>query len=160
MTSARLCVVTVNTGQTGQSQVMQWLIVKLFTFNLHYVFTWKTQGAFMCVCYRSPGQWGHTHDDAGLQHGEGPLTQVAEESEPAAAGRRPHRVVWINEELPQSQSPADVWVCALRIRIWTPWRKVSLCIHGLESKRPKMRQMFVSGGQGLSKGTQQLNPGS
>lgn len=63
----------------------------------------------LCVYYR-PGKWGHTHDDAGLQHGESSLVEVAEEPKPAAAGGRAHRVVRVHQELPQSQSPADMWV--------------------------------------------------
>lgn len=47
-------------------------------------------------------------DDAGLQHGESSLVEVAEEPKPAAAGGRTHRVVRVHQELPQSQSPADV----------------------------------------------------
>ncbi len=63
----------------------------------------------MCLHSRA-GQWGHTRDDAGRQHGESSLFQMEEEQKPAAAGGRTHRVVWIHQELPQSPSPEDMWV--------------------------------------------------
>ncbi len=47
----------------------------------------------LCVRRRAAGQRGHTRDDAGLQHGQSSLSEVAEEPTPAAAGGRTHRVV-------------------------------------------------------------------
>lgn len=54
------------------------------------------------------GQRRHPCDDAGLQHAEGSLLQVAEEQERSAPGGRAHRLVRVHQELPQSQSKADM----------------------------------------------------
>lgn len=63
----------------------------------------------MCSCvFRDSGQRGRPHDDAGLEHGEGSLLEVAEESRSAAAGGRAHRVVRVHQELLESQIQADV----------------------------------------------------
>lgn len=62
---------------------------------------------FCFFCHRS-GQRRHSADDEGLQHGEDPIVQLAEEPEPAAAGGRTDGVVRVQQELPQSQVPADL----------------------------------------------------
>lgn len=62
---------------------------------------------YFLFCHRS-GQRRHSADDAGLQHGEGPIVPLAEESEPAASGGRTDGLVRVQQELPQSQSPADL----------------------------------------------------
>lgn len=63
--------------------------------------------SFFFFCHRS-GQRRHSADDEGLQHGEDPIVQLAEEPEPAAAGGRTDGVVRVQQELPQSQVPADL----------------------------------------------------
>lgn len=62
---------------------------------------------YVCVL-RSAGQRGRACDDAGLQHGESSLSEMAEEPNPAPAGGRAHRVVRVVQEFPQGQSPSDM----------------------------------------------------
>lgn len=73
----------------------------------------KLRGGVICrrvhvsVCHRS-GQRRHSADEAGLQHGEGPIVPLAEEPEPAAARGRTDGLVRVQQEIPESQSPADL----------------------------------------------------
>ena len=66
---------------------------------------------------------------------------MAEKPKPAAAGGRTHCVVRVHQELPQSQSPADMWVLLKlsfmirkRVRVWA-------CSTKLIIRREALRRM-------------------
>lgn len=65
---------------------------------------------YVCVCHRCSGRWGCAADAAGVKDDKGSISALAEGQEPEASGGLCNSVVWVQQNLPQRQKTADLWV--------------------------------------------------